>query len=148
MLAKAALLQENGTEPTEAQIAERCGIPEDKVRQYLQLNPEICSLDAPAGDDDATLQILLEDLQAPQPYEELVREELKHTMDKLLSMLNDRQQQVLRMHFGMDDGVCHSLEEIGAVLEVSKERARQIKQQAIEKLQELGASMGLEDFLE
>ena len=118
------------------------------MRQYLQLNPEICSLDAPAGDDDATLQILLEDLQAPQPYEELVREELKHTMDKLLSMLNDRQQQVLRMHFGMDDGVCHSLEEIGAVLEVSKERARQIKQQAIEKLQELGASMGLEDFLE
>ena len=148
MAARAALLQRNGTEPTPAQIGAYCDMPEDKVNHYLQLNPEVCSLDAPAGEEDGTLRALLEDLQAPQPFEELVRDELKHTMDTLLSMLNDRQQRVLRMHFGMEDGICHTLEQIGAVIGVSKERARQIEQQAMEKLQRLGASMGLEDFLE
>jgi RNA polymerase primary sigma factor len=148
MMAKAKLLQESGQEPTEAEIAQQTGIPEGKVRQLLTLIPETCSLDAPMGaEDDGTLGILLEDVHAPQPQEELVRRELKQTMDNLLGMLNDRQRQVLRLHFGMEDGVCHSLEEIGSMLGISKERARQIERQAIEKLQKLGAGIGLEDFL-
>ena len=149
IMAKAALLQEGGQEPTEAEIAQRTGIPEGKVRQLLTLIPETCSLDAPTGaEEDGTLGILLEDVHAPQPQEELVRRELKQTMDTLLSMLNDRQRQVLRLHFGMEDGVCHSLEEIGSMLGISKERTRQIERQAIEKLQKLGAAIGLEDFLD
>ena len=72
------------------------------------------------------MAVLLEDLQAPQPQEELIREELTVTMEKLLGMLNDRQRQVLQLHFGMNDGACHSLEEIGVMLGISKERARQI----------------------
>ena len=148
MMAKAKLLQESGQEPTEAEIAQQTGIPEGKVRQLLTLIPETCSLDAPMGaEDDGTLGILLEDVHAPQPQEELVRRELKQTMDNLLGMLNDRQRQVLRLHFGMEDGVCHSLEEIGSMLGISKERARQIERQAMEKLQKLGAGIGLEDFL-
>ena len=95
----------------------------------------------------AAVLALLEDVQAPQPQEELVRRELEHTMEILLSTLNDRQQQILRLHFGMEDGTCHSLEEIGSTMGISKERARQIEKQAMDKLQRLGASMGLEDFL-
>ena len=145
--AETALRQEKGTEPTAEEIAARTDIPAAKVRQLTRLSPEVCSLDAPAGEDDGTLGILLEDLRAPQPQEELVREELNQTMNRLLGMLSDRQQQVLRLHFGMADGSCHSLEEIGGLLGISKERVRQIEKQAMDKLQRLGASMGLEDFL-
>ena len=91
---------------------------------------------------------MLEDIQAPQPQEELVREELKSTMDRLIEKLSPRQQQVLRLRFGMEDGACHSLEEIGTQMGVSKERARQIERQAMDKLKKMGADMGLEDFLE
>ena len=135
--------------PTEAELAEKSGIPEKKVKEYLSLIPEICSLDAPAGEEeDSTLQLFLEDLQAPQPYEELVCRELKATLDTMLSTLNERQQQVLRLHYGMTDGVCYSFERIGKELGISKERARQIEHQAMEKLQKQGMASGLEDFLE
>ena len=145
--ARNTLLQETGEEPTVAEIAARCGIGEDKVQELMQRAPEVCSLDAPAGDDDGTLGILLEDNQSRKPYEELVHEELVQTMDRMMATLNERQQQILRLHFGMEDGICHSLEEIGGMLGISKERARQIEKQAMEKLQKLGTDMGLEDFL-
>ena len=143
------LQQENGVAPTDEEVAKLCDLPVDKVRRLVQLTPELCSLDAPAGDsEDGTLAVLLEDLQAPQPQEELIREELVRTLEHLLGMLNDRQRQVLRLHFGMEDDVCHSLEDIGGMLGISKERVRQIEKQAMDKLQKLGASLGLEDFLE
>ena len=115
----------------------------------LQLMPEICSLDIPAGDTGkGTLAAMIEDDQAMQPQQALVRRELEHTMDILLGMLDDRQRQILSLHFGMEDENCYSLEEIAKNLAISKERVRQIERQAMEKLQKMGASMGLEDFLE
>lgn len=148
LLAIRASLQQNGYEPETRELSQRSGIPEEKVEELLRLLPQVCSLDAPAGDaENDTLQMLLEDTHAPQPQEELIRAELNSTMEKLLGMLNDRQRQVLRLHFGMEDGVCHSLAQIGDMLGISKERARQIEQQAMDKLRTLGADLGLEDFL-
>ena len=145
--AQKELLQEQGREPSIAQIARRTEIPEAKVAELLRLRPEVCSLDVPAGEDEDTLGMLLEDIRAPQPQEELVRRELERMLRQLLSALNERQSRVLRLRTGMEDGVCYSLEQVGKLLGVSKERARQIERQAIDKLQQLGAGMGLEEFL-
>ena len=145
---RSVLRQELEEEPTAAQIAERCGMTESKVKELLSLMPEVFSMDIPTGEgEEGSLRALLEDVQAPQPYEELVRRELEQTIHALLAMLNERQQTILRLHFGMEDGTCYSLEEIGRKLGISKERVRQIERQAMEKLQKNGESLGLEDFL-
>ena len=142
-----ALQQELEREPTLAEIADRIQLPEEKVAQLLQLQPQLVSLDAPLGEENA-IGDLVEDVRSPKPMDALVQQELLQTMDKLLSTLNARQQQILRLHYGLEDGVCHSLEEIGGILGISKERARQIERQAMRKLKALAANNGLEDYLE
>ena len=145
--AKAALEQE-GKAATEAAIALRCELSEERVRQLLRLHPEVCSLDTPLQEDeDGFLQSLIEDRDAAQPYERLVLEEMKETLDRLMGTLTERQRQVLRLHYGMEDGRCLSLEEISGILGVSKERVRQIERQAMEKLRKQGTDLGLEEFL-
>lgn len=145
---RAGFLQQQGREPTDEELARQVGLPAAKVRQLRELTPEICSLDAPAGTDgEGSLGQSLTD-PAPEPQEEMIRRELKQTLDGLMQALNPRQQQIIKLHFGMEDGYCHTLEEIGKQLGISKERTRQIEKQAMDKLQRLGQSMGLEDFLE
>ena len=149
VLAAKASLEKTGQAATAQTISSLCGLPEEKVQELLQLQVQICSLDAPLDtEEDGTLQLYLEDLQAPQPQQELVRQELKCAMESLLGQLPERQRQVLTLYYGMHDGTCHSLEQIGSLLEISKERARQIKNRALENMQKLGASLGLEDFLD
>ena len=147
LTAQAALQQKLERPATDEEIAEACGMASEQVTKLLDLMPQLSSLDAPAG-ENSSLGDLLEDYHAPDPEEKLVREELTRTMNNLLAMLNDRQQRILRLHFGMEDGVCRSLSEIAAILQISKERARQIEHQAMDKLKEMGAEFGLEDFLD
>ena len=146
---RSALSQESGEEPTLEELAQQSGESVEKVRQLLELLPEVCSLDAPTGEnEEGTLQMLLEDIHAPQPQEELVRRELKLMLDSLMDTLTDRQKQVLRLRFGMEDGNCYSLEKVGDLLGISRERARQIERQALNKLHKNGTPLGLEDFLQ
>lgn len=134
--------------PTPEELAEAAELTVERVNDLLGFVPEICSLDAPMGDEEeGSLRIFLEDTQTPQPFESLVRQELKETLEELMAKLNDRQRQVLRLRFGLEDGVCYSLEDIRIMMGVSKERVRQIEQSAIKKLGKLSAGLGLEDFL-
>lgn len=145
--AQRQLQQEYGTYTPE-QLAEKCGLAPEKAKQLLMLLPEVCSLNATLEDqEDVTLLNLMEDQQTPEPEQELIRREMEETIDALLQTLTDRQRKILRLHFGLEDGVCHSLEEIRKEIGVSKERVRQIEHQAMEKLQKLGADVGLEEFL-
>ena len=141
--ARTQLLTQLGEEPNTAQIAQQCGISEEKVMQLLTLMPEVYSLDG----EESGLYTVLEDVQVPPPYAGLVRQELESIIHHLLDQLDGRQKQVLMLHYGMEDGTCHSLEEIGKQLGISKERARQIEHQAMAKLKDNGVSLGLEDFL-
>ena len=146
---KTTLQQELEREPSVREIAEKSGFSEKKVQEYLSLVPDVCSLDVATGEDaDGTLQLLLEDTQTPQPQETLVRRELEQTMEALLGQLTQRQQQVLRLRFGMVDGNCYTQTEIGKMLGISKQAVGEQERSAMKNLHKMGAGLGLEDFLE
>lgn len=142
-----AELSLRGQEITDEKLAQILGVSTEKVQKLMQLIPSVTSLDAPFGEDGG-ISLQLEDVQSPHPQQKLIREELAAVMEMLLSRLTERQQKVLRLHFGMEDEVCHSLEDIGVYLGVSKERVRQIEQQAMLRLKKEGIGLGLEDFLD
>lgn len=145
--AMAAFQQENGREPALQELAPLVNMDECELRELMQRWPQISSLDATLSGEESTLQAYLEDQRSPKPYQPLVREELRRLMEELLSRLDERQRQALRLHFGMEDGTCHTFEEIGDILGVSRQRAQQITTKAMEHLRCMSIDVGLEDFL-
>ena len=143
---KAEMTNSNGQEPTLEQLSESLEMESDQVCQLLLLIPQLQSFDD-ANQLDCGLQDVFEDNLNSPPQEQMVRDELVRVMECLLSRLTNRQRLILRLHFGMEDGECYSLESISRRLSISKERVRQIKQQAMERLKKSGAAFGLEDFL-
>ena len=148
LTARAEFMAQEGREPGVAELSQRVELPESKVEQLLMLIPEISSLDTPVGEDgENTVGDLLPDDGTYEPQAVLIRQEMKALIDTLMAQLNDRQQQIMRLRFGLDDGICHTLDKIGQLMGVSKERARQLEQQAIKRLNKLSTEYGLEEFL-
>lgn len=145
----AAFRAEEGRDPTAAELSARTGWTADKVEELLRLAPEVTSLDIPVGErGEDTIGTLLPGDESLQPQEELIRRELKGLLDSLMAELTERQRTVLRLRFGMDDGVSRSQAEVAKTLDISRERVRQIERQAMDSLQRMGAGLGLEDFLQ
>ncbi|GAA0443167.1 RNA polymerase sigma factor RpoD [Lentibacillus halophilus] len=143
------LLQDYGREPTPEEIGEEMELPPDKVREILKIAQEPVSLETPIGEeDDSHLGDFIEDQEAVSPSDHASYELLKEQLENVLDTLTDREENVLRLRFGLDDGRTRTLEEVGTVFGVTRERIRQIEAKALRKLRHPSRSKRLKDFLE
>jgi RNA polymerase primary sigma factor len=143
------LVQELGREPTPAEIAEKLGVPRDKVRDIIHITKRTVSLDAPIGEEeDSHLSDLIEDPAAVQPSDAVNSKMLKDTVRRVLATLSPREEQVLRMRYGIGADDDHTLEEVGQDLEVTRERIRQIEAKALQRLRHPSRVKILKGFVE
>lgn len=143
------LLQELGQDPTPEQIAERMNMTPDKVREILKIAQEPVSLETPIGEeDDSHLGDFIEDEVIENPVDYTTRVVLREQLDEVLDTLTDREENVLRLRFGLDDGKMRTLEDVGKVFNVTRERIRQIEAKALRKLRHPSRSKQLKDFIE
>lgn len=143
------LLQDLGREPTPEEIGEDMDLPPEKVREILKIAQEPVSLETPIGEeDDSHLGDFIEDHEATSPSDHAAYELLKEQLEDVLDTLTDREENVLRLRFGLDDGRTRTLEEVGKVFGVTRERIRQIEAKALRKLRHPSRSKRLKDFLE
>src|SRR5690606_21423198 len=143
------LVQELGREPTPEEIAKEMGIAPEKVREIMKIAQEPVSLETPSGEEeDSHLGDFIEDEDALAPAEAASQLLLREQLEDVLHTLTDREQKVLRLRFGLDDGRQRTLEEVGQVFGVTRERIRQIEAKALRKLRHPSRSKKLKDFLE
>ena len=143
------LLQELGREPTPEEIAEEMNMPVDRVREILKISQEPVSLETPIGEEeDSHLGDFIQDDNVPVPADAAAFTLLKEQLVEVLSTLTDREQKVLRLRFGLDDGRARTLEEVGKEFNVTRERIRQIEAKALRKLRHPSRSRKLKDYLD
>ena len=143
------MLQEKGREPTPEELAEKMGLPEDKIRKVMKIAKEPISLETPVGDDDDShLGDFIEDSSIVVPAEAATSESLKNAINTVLDEMPPREAQVLRMRFGIGMPSDHTLEEVGRQFGVTRERIRQIEAKALRKLRHPCRSAGLRGFLD
>ena len=143
------LLQELGREPSPEEIAEEMDIPVERVREILKISQEPVSLETPIGEEeDSHLGDFIQDENVPVPADAAAFTLLKEQLVEVLSTLTEREQKVLRLRFGLDDGRARTLEEVGKEFNVTRERIRQIEAKALRKLRHPSRSRKLKDYLE
>ena len=143
------LLHENGHEPGAEEIAERLDMPVDKVREIMRVAQEPVSLETPIGEEeDSHLGDFIPDDEAPVPAEAASQTLLKEQLAEVLKTLTPREEKVLRLRFGLEDGRPRTLEEVGKEFNVTRERIRQIEAKALRKLRHPSRSKKLRDFLD
>ncbi|MFD2704156.1 MULTISPECIES: RNA polymerase sigma factor RpoD [Salibacterium] len=143
------LLQDLGREPTPEEVSKEMDLTPDKVREILKIAQEPVSLETPIGEeDDSHLGDFIEDQEATAPSDAAAYELLKEQLEDVLDTLTDREENVLRLRFGLDDGRTRTLEEVGKVFGVTRERIRQIEAKALRKLRHPSRSKRLKDFLD
>ena len=143
------LLQELGREPTPEEIAAEMNMPVDRVREILKISQEPVSLETPIGEEeDSHLGDFIQDDNVPVPAEAAAQTLLKEQLDEVLDTLTEREQKVLRLRFGMNDGRARTLEEVGKEFDVTRERIRQIEAKALRKLRHPSRSRKLRDYLD
>lgn len=143
------LLHENGHEPSAEEIAERLEMPVDKVREIMRVAQEPVSLETPIGEEeDSHLGDFIPDEEAPVPAEAASQTLLKEQLAEVLKTLTPREEKVLRLRFGLEDGRPRTLEEVGKEFNVTRERIRQIEAKALRKLRHPSRSKKLRDFLD
>ncbi len=142
------LTQELNREPTDEEIAERLDITVDKVREVYKISQDPVSLETPIGEEeDSHLGDFIPDGHTMGPEEYATVEMLKEELNNVLATLTEREEKVLRLRFGLDDGQCRTLEEVGQIFGVTRERIRQIEAKALRKLKHPSRSRKLKDFL-
>ena len=143
------LLQELGREPLPEEIAKELDMPVERVREILKISQEPVSLETPIGEEeDSHLGDFIQDDNVPVPAEAAAQTLLKEQLDEVLDTLTEREQKVLRLRFGMNDGRARTLEEVGKEFNVTRERIRQIEAKALRKLKHPSRSKRLKDFLD
>lgn len=143
------LLQELGREPTPEEIAEEMDMPVERVREILKISQEPVSLETPIGEEeDSHLGDFIQDDNVPVPAEAAAFTLLKEQLVEVLGTLTEREQKVLRLRFGLDDGRARTLEEVGKEFSVTRERIRQIEAKALRKLRHPSRSRKLKDYLD
>ena len=143
------LLQELGREPTPEEIAEEMKMPVDRVREILKISQEPVSLETPIGEEeDSHLGDFIQDDNVPVPADAAAFTLLKEQLIEVLGTLTEREQKVLRLRFGLDDGRARTLEEVGKEFNVTRERIRQIEAKALRKLRHPSRSRKLKDYLD
>ena len=143
------LLQELGREPTPEEIAAELDMPVERVREILKISQEPVSLETPIGEEeDSHLGDFIQDDNVPVPAEAAAQTLLKEQLDEVLDTLTEREQKVLRLRFGMNDGRARTLEEVGKEFDVTRERIRQIEAKALRKLRHPSRSRKLRDYLD